>query len=252
MSHLIAHNWDVPKRFRERLGRQAGRQRLMHEQGHLLLVLHEAPEPPRYARQHRIYWRSPDGAWQSSEKGGMKALVAHLERHAKAVDALAERLSAARSAADYFEALAISTPLARTVRNTARVVAEARDVVPADTGLLAARDIAYEADREAELVHQRARDGLEYAQAQANEAQARQAADMLAAAHRLNMLAAVFFPVTAVATIFGMQLSHGLEHLAAPWLFWLVVVLAFGLGLIVRSSVARPHAVPSEERPMGR
>jgi hypothetical protein len=239
MSQLIPHSWAVPTRLRERMGRQAGRQRLMQEQGHLLLVLHDPPDPSSHVRQHKLYWRSAEGVWQASDKGGLKALIAHLERQAKTVDALEATLANATAASEFFAALTVATPLARTVRNTFRVLADARDAAPSDGELVVARDQAYETDREAELLLQRARDGLDFSQAQANEAQSRQAEHALRAAHRLNMLAALFFPVTAVATVFGMQLEHGLEHRAAPWTFWAVVVLATLIGLAVRGSIGR-------------
>jgi hypothetical protein len=55
---LLPDVWRVPARFRARLGREAGRQRAMIEDEHLLLILHEAK-----TRKPRIYWRDPEGVW---------------------------------------------------------------------------------------------------------------------------------------------------------------------------------------------
>ncbi|HEY5935951.1 MAG TPA: hypothetical protein VIU61_14985, partial [Kofleriaceae bacterium] len=66
-SNVIPHNWEVPQVFRERFGTQAGRQRVMHDGGHLLLVLHEVPSRLESAeRTARLYWRKPDGSWKST------------------------------------------------------------------------------------------------------------------------------------------------------------------------------------------
>ena len=59
--------WKVPQEFRNRLGEQAGRQRVMFCDGHLLLVLHRPPKEDEVQRKGRFFWRSPDGTWTSSE-----------------------------------------------------------------------------------------------------------------------------------------------------------------------------------------
>ena len=50
---------------------------------------------------------------------------------------------------------------------------------------------------------------------------------MAISAHRLNILAAFFFPMVTLATIFGMSLEHGFERLYAPLPFF--GLIAFGL-----------------------
>ena len=43
--------------------------------------------------------------------------------------------------------------------------------------------------------------------------------------------------MSALGSVFGVNLGHGLEHVAEPWLFWAFLVLAFGLGFVVRASI---------------
>ena len=65
------------------------------------------------------------------------------------------------------------------------------------------------------------------------------------ASHRLNLLAALFFPVTAVGSILGIQIANGLEKVYPPYTFWAIVAASILLGLIVRSSIVsatRPRA----------
>jgi Mg2+ and Co2+ transporter CorA len=51
--------------------------------------------------------------------------------------------------------------------------------------------------------------------------------------HRLNILAAIFFPLTAIASLFGMNLRSGLE--ASPtWVFWVVFLAGIVVGMVVR------------------
>jgi len=51
--------------------------------------------------------------------------------------------------------------------------------------------------------------------------------------HRLNILAAVFLPLTAIAALFGMNLNSGIDG-SSTFTFWLVSVGAIALGSLVR------------------
>ncbi len=84
---LLPDSWDVPPTFRERLGESAGRQRVMRDAGHLLLVLHAPPQPDGDERGGRFFWRCPDGQWRSHNLGsGPASLRTHLEQYAAAVE----------------------------------------------------------------------------------------------------------------------------------------------------------------------
>jgi len=105
--------------------------------------------------------------------------------------------------------------------------------------LISLRDMANDIERSVELVHADAKNGLEYTIAKRTEEAADLSERIAKSGHRLNLLAALFFPVTAVGTMFGMNLTHGLEDAAAPLMFWVVLVLAFAVGFFVRSSISR-------------
>ncbi|HEY0137312.1 MAG TPA: hypothetical protein VGB85_24685, partial [Nannocystis sp.] len=111
-----------------------------------------------------------------------------------------------------------------------------------DRNLITVRDLAGDAERSFELLHAHTQEGLEYTIARRAEEQSRDAQHMLEAAHRLNMIAAVFLPVTAVATLLGMNLRHGLEDWPAPLTFWVTLVLCFVMGLWIKASMPRPPA----------
>ncbi|HWO18961.1 MAG TPA: hypothetical protein VNO30_09295 [Kofleriaceae bacterium] len=242
MSNVIPHNWEVPQVFRGRMGVHAGRQRVMNADGHLLLILHEAPRRKEATeRGARLYWRKPDGTWQSSGSGATTgaALRAHVEEFVTAVDTLEARADAAKRAADWFALIHDSAPLLRIVRGLSTTLQEARELAKNDRDLIAMRDTAQEIERDVDLIHSDARAGLDFAIATAAEENAASAKYVSEAGHRLNLIAATFLPISALGSLLGMNLVHGLEHTYSPWAFWGVAFLAFLLGLLVRASLPK-------------
>jgi len=244
MSKLLPHTWAVPDRFRTRLGAQAGRQRAMVHEGHLLLVLHVLPNPhDPLNRTAAFFWRAPDGSWKAtgatSARSGVPALKSHVEAFTKVVAELEDRLEKAARAADYFAVVQESGPVLRTARNLHKALQEAREGVPNDQDLISLRDLAGDVERGADLVHSDAKAGLEFTIARRAEDQADLAQHIATSGHRLNLLAALFFPVTAIATVMGMNLRHGLEDTWKPYLFWVVLTGTFIVGFIVRGSLGR-------------
>ncbi len=61
MKTIVPEDWEVPVQIRDRFGDSAGRQRAMVADGHLLLVLHEAPGPNDRERKGCLLWRNPAG-----------------------------------------------------------------------------------------------------------------------------------------------------------------------------------------------
>lgn len=247
MASPIPSNWQVPDIFRERMGSQVGRQRCMTHDGHLLLIVHDIPAPDTPGkRDGRLFWRRPDGSWQTGGAGPptiapLRALVERFTQVAADLDARSEE---AHSAEDWFTLIQAAAPVLRTARNLHRTLQEAREAAKSDRDLIILRDLAGEAERAFELIHAHAQQGLEYTTARRAEEQAQGAQHMLEAAHRLNMIAAVFLPVTAVATLLGMNLRHGLEGWPAPWTFWITLVLASAFGLWIKASMPRPPPPP--------
>lgn len=240
MPKLIPQNWALPEKIRTRLGTQAGRQRAMTHEGHLLLVLHDPPKADQVHRTASFFWRAPDGTWKgvgAVAKGGIGSLRGHVESFTAAAQALEDRVEAATRAAEYFAVLQEVAPLLRTARNMHRTLQEARESCPEDRDLISIRDQAYENERTLELIHGDARNGLDFTTARRAEEQALHAERIHRASHRLNMIAAVFLPISALGAIMGMNIEHGFEKRDAPYVFWAFVVFAFLLGLLVRSMV---------------
>ncbi|MDX2010212.1 MAG: CorA family divalent cation transporter [Myxococcaceae bacterium] len=235
----IPNQWNVPARFRARMGDAAGRQRAMVHEGHLLLVLHEVPQAGRPERVARLFWRDAAGQWKASGQGaGVGALREHVTEFERAVDELEEHLRLASRARDWFDVLREATPLQRTAHHLAQTLQAARDAIE-DRELITLRDRANDVERAIDLVTAEARDAIDFVTAQKAEAQAAVSLDLARASHSLNVVAAVFLPMTALASIFGMELRSGLEAVSGPWLFWGVVVAGLGLGLVMRRRLSR-------------
>lgn len=222
MTSPIPHSWELPPIFRERFGARAGRQRTMTHDGHTLIVLHEVPNPNEPdMRSAKLFWRKPDGSWQSSGSSSttIAPLRSHVESFAEASERLETRLEKASTATDYFGVLHESAPLLRTARNLCRALQEAREAVGADRDLIAVRDLAQDTERACELLHGYAKDGLEFTIARNAEQNARNTEHVIHSGHQLNLLAALFLPITALGSLLGMNLMHGLETWNAPWTF---------------------------------
>lgn len=244
---VLRSNWDVPEEFRQRLGEQAGRQRAMSAEGHLLLVLHEPPSPEDTDRQGRFFWRSPDGKWTGERGGeGLRALRGHVAEYEGLIHTLEKREEKATSAADYFSVLRLLGPLRRATANMRKTLQQARQMVTGDHDIIVLRDDAEDIETTADLVYADARNGLDLAVARQAEEQSRISHQMSTSAHRLNVLVAFFFPLATMSTVFGMNMQFGLEQTLAPLPF--VMVLAGGLvmGLWLRILVGRQEPLPGE------
>jgi len=207
-SSILPAAWQVPQKFRDRLGSRVGRQRAMTADGHLLLVLHAPPKPDDAQRVGRFFWRSDDGTWLSNELGsGMAALNKHLDEYEAALAVLDRQEAAASAVETYFDVLDRLSPVRRAARNLHQVLQDARKACPDGDEIIDARDRAYAIERTAELLTNETKNSLDLTVARRAEEQAQASQRMAFASHRLNILAAIFFPVATVAAIFGIDLQ---------------------------------------------
>jgi hypothetical protein len=243
MKSLLPDTWSIPQRFRDRLGQQAGKPRAMAEGGHLLLILHEVPKSdtqPGQDPRARFFWRAPDGAWQV---GGSSAVGVHpikrlVGEYRESAEALEQRLDTADQADEYFAVLRASTPLLRAARALHRALQEAREASNDDKDVITLRDQAGEIERLVELIHADAQNGLEFTAAKRAEEQAELSRKIFASHHRLNMLAATFLPLTAIAAALGMDPRHAFGEHATPFVVWAIVIGSIALGLGLRKKLS--------------
>lgn len=237
---FVPPSWQLSPTLQNRLGERAGRQRAMAADGQLLLVLH-APRDARHPDgESRLFFRDAQKQWRSTHDGaGPLALKNFLRGIAEQLDALEAKVATAQTADEMYALLRAVAPLHRTTRNMHAALQQARELEPSDRDLIAARDQAGENERAAELLHHDAIHGLDFATARQAEAQARSSQHMAVAAHRLNVLAAVFFPLVTVSTLLGMNVPNGLEQTAPPGPFLAVLGAGLAIGLAVSWLIVR-------------
>ena len=186
-----------------------------------------------------FFHRAPDGAWRGSDSkaSGPTALHEFLSAYDARLHQLEDEETRASTASQYHALLEAGAPVLRASRGLHRAFQQAREMMKEDRDLINFRDKAAAIERSAELLLQDAQFGLSYTAARQSEAQAQSAAQMASSAHRLNLLAALFLPLTALCSVFGMDLPSGLER--RPDAFWLVIGGGLLLGFIVSVLVAR-------------
>lgn len=211
--------WHLPPEIRARFGqKRSGRQRAMVADGHLLLVLHKAPQHGVRDREGIFFWRRPNGLWETSGRGsGLKRLVDHIEEYSAAEQKLARAYEQARSAKDYMRILEDVGPLHHAARNLHATLQAAREAIPEDRDLIDLRDWAYDLERTLDLLQRNTQHALDFHSIQV--------------ANRLNILAAIFFPLTAIASVFGMNLISGFEG-SSTLVFWSVLLVGIALGVV--------------------
>jgi len=229
---LLPETWPIPDSIRNRLGRQPGPQRAMLEEGHLLIILHQVPQPDQHQRKAALFWRSQEGEWKSNlsrEGGGLAALSEHLQTYEQKLTALETAENKASTAAEYHTVLEALAPVLRSSRGLHRALQQAREMMKAERELINLRDQAAGIERTSELLLQDAQFGLNYITARQAEAQAATARQMASTAHRLNLLAALFLPLTALASIFGMDIHSRVPDTHMN--FWLICITGLLMGI---------------------
>ena len=240
-SVTIPNDWQIPPSISARVAEIPGAQHAIEGDGHLILILHKLPTAASAARELRMFWRTPDGTWSSDELGAdINALQQHLAEFNACVLKLEANENNASSADEYFLIRRQITPIHRAAHNMSAAISRAYEMFPDDRGLLACRNLAATVERTSELLKEDVTYGLEYSMAKQTELQA-------LASHRLNIIAAIFFPILAFASIFGMNLEHGFEH-EAHWLFWLFVLFGIVIGMVMKSLIFRTDKIRVEEK----
>lgn len=234
---FVPKTWALPDSIRRRLGNESGRQRLMDEDGHLLVILHHPPKADHDELRHpAVFWRSEAGEWKSyPASGGLAALHALMAEYKKTASDLDEQAETATTARDFHEVMLELNPLHRASRNMLAVMEDLRKARSGERELIVLRDHAVSAERAVEMAMSDAKTGLDFTVAEAGERNAREAMQATDEARRLNRLVAFFFPVATLAAVFGM---NGPESVLRMEGFLAVLGAGLVLGLFVRTFVS--------------
>jgi len=230
--------WKIPRSIRVRVGDTAGRQRVIYEEDHLLLVLHQAPVAGDTHRVGRFLWRTADGAWSASDGGdGPAVLMKHLAEYAAVIAKYDQQEENATSSQEYFLVIEGLLPLIRSTAHLHQVLQEARKLLPDDRGLINARDQAYELERTVDLLYTSAKNGLDFEIAKRAEEEAIASRAMARSAHRLNVLVGFFFPLATISSVMGMEMVN-LSPEVWPAM-GLIVITGLMVGLILAMFITR-------------
>jgi hypothetical protein len=243
MSHapLVPPNWELPQGIVERLGTSVGRQRFMKDGDNLLVVTHEAPLADENARRGLLFWRDEGGEWRASNGDPGKAAIDNfLKTYAKRLDEFDLLEARAQHADEYLMLLDGLAPLVRSTRNLLNVLEEARQAFPKIRELIDFRDRAYDLSRTAELLYSDSKNSMEIAIVRRAEEQAESSKEQAAAAHRLNKLAALFFPLATLGTIFGTTFTENWSWSQTPLAFAAFIISGLVAGLGLAKFIARP------------
>lgn len=243
------YDWKLPLAIEQRLGRESfGSQRAIHEEDHLLLILHEPPVKEGNTREHAVFLRKPDGKWlYHGVDNGQHALGQLLERYEKQLAGFAAQYDKAKTAEQMFQILERALPLARAAGNLKEAMQAAREMVKQESLLIDFRDRAVDLARGMELLVGDTRLALDFRLARNAEEQAQFALAGNRAQQKLNILAAWTFPLMTLAAVFGMNLHGGFENLPEIW-FWLVFAAGIVLGLLAKGWVMRQPAEAPRKR----
>lgn len=231
----IPENWDLPDTLSLRVRGHLSRQRAIVESGHLILFLHDVPNAGDEERDGVFFYRNPEGVWQNSANNtGLDELMVMVERYEDRIDTIEAKLSTPGGARVCFEVLRELAPVLRALRNLSGALVSAREQAPRHSHeLIEATEESHTQERASELLFSDARNALDYSLAQETERHTQVNLELARAAHRLNLMVALFLPLTAIASLFGMNLISGLEAYP-PWLFWTIFGGGVTIGLIVR------------------
>ncbi|MCA9654156.1 MAG: hypothetical protein H6712_24550 [Myxococcales bacterium] len=237
---LLPADWDLPSAIRARLGHTVGRQRVIAEAGHLLVILHRVPAAEEHERRACIAWRDPSGRWRTtSGVEGLLGLRQTIDEYRTTLVALDERIESAPAIDGYFEILEQLAPISRAARHMHATLQKARETSRNERVLVDLRDQAYAVERRADLLSGDARFAVERAMARSSHQQSLASQAAAAATDRLNRLAAVFLPIGTVAALLGMNIPSGLEPLPPPWPFVLIVVVGLLAGWRLSARIHR-------------
>jgi hypothetical protein len=233
------YKWTLPAEITARLGSESwGAQRAIFEAGHLLLVLHAPPKTDGNDREHEVFLRQPDGKWfYKGIDRGDQALSRYLDDYRALLGELETRFEKAGGIDALFAVIDSLIPLARSSGNMKLALQTAREELGNDAFIIDMRDRGVDIARGFELLLADARLALEFRLARSAEEQTRAAEIGNRAQHKLNILAAIAFPLMSVSAVFGMNLHSGLENLHVL-AFWLVFIGGVGLGLFVKGWVS--------------
>ena len=225
------YKWRLNETIEQRLGDSSyGHQRAIYDGEQLLLILHEPPQHDQTDRVYAVFLREKDGSWQfKGQKKGENQLRQVVDSYRQSFTRFEQRYDKATTSDCLFSIIEDLNPSVRAIKNLAGALQSARELCKLDKLILELRDEAADLQRCFELLLDETRFALDYRIAKNAEEQISESRKMAKAQHKLNLMAAITFPLMAMASLFGMDLvTHWKE--VDPLFFNSVLVGGFALG----------------------
>ncbi len=222
---------EVPEFVREKLGATSKRQRFERFSDGWILVIHRVPElGDAHDRVSLVRYAQGDGPVEKFP--GDLSLEAAMEEYGERMAQFEEQLEDELMLDELFEFRRALFPLARALRNAARVIEEAHTHLGKKAPFRVANELSHELMRRLELLESDLAADIGIEQSEIARAQADASRKLERRSDFLNTLVGIFLPITAITSAFGMNFSSGFDG-EAVINFWTVVLVGFGGSLAV-------------------
>jgi hypothetical protein len=237
---LIPHNWQLPDYFRGRLGRSIGRQRMMHHEDQVLLVTHNLPKPDEHKRQGLLFWRNTEGKWLCSNgQPGTVGLEKLISSYEKMLEQFEEDSDTVENSKDYLTILESLGPLVRGARGLYEALQHAREALPDAKEIIDWRDQIEEIVHGLDLLFADVKTAMDVDLIRQAERQSAITQRVEVSAYRLNVLAALCFPLATLGSVLGTTLTEGWSWSRSSGAFGTFLVAGALGGLILGVYVTR-------------
>ncbi len=222
-----SQSFELPQSLAHHIGKSVGRQRVLTDDGAVLIVLHRPPIDDHWKREGVFLLKARSGEWQCKGEQSPRLL---LDSYRAAAQGFDDELEEGDAPGPLFALLDRLVPLRRAARNIHAVLAEAGELIPDDRELAEWINFSYETERGLDLLYDDIRHSIDSHIARIEEAQMELTKQSLVATNRLNLLVALFLPLATIASVLGMNLDHGFDR-KDPRVFFGVVLFGVLLGI---------------------
>jgi Mg2+ and Co2+ transporter CorA len=224
---MSSSTFDVPHSLAHHVGRSVGRQRVITDDGVILVVLHKPPIDDYWKREGVFLLKKVNTAWHFKGERTTRTLLDSYRNVARNFD---EEFEDASTPSALFALLDRLVPVRRSARNVHAVLAEAGKMLPDDMELADWINFAYETERGLDLLYDDIRHTIDSHLARIEEEHMELTKQSVIATNRLNLIVALFLPLATIASVLGMNLSHGLNT-DDPRYFLIILLLGILMGL---------------------
>jgi hypothetical protein len=228
---FLPEGFDIEAPLQDQLSNRTGTQRFLPGEKEALLIVHEVPEPAVPEREALVFWRRASGEWSGpGGSSGLREIGELLGRYQAVIDDYEAQIDETEEVSRVFGIIRHAGPIARSLRNLAAALDAAVQQSPDEGVLIGLRDWARETSRAGELLYHDAKLTLDFWQAESAEDHQRAAERLNVIVYRLNLMAGLFLPLLALASLFGMNVE--IPDALQGW-FWWIVLVGLGLGCVV-------------------